>query len=371
MNPPAPRLTSIDVARGLAALSVAVCHQGYGNGLAHVTGNEAFHWIDWPGGFLAVPLFFVISGFCIHQGGLAQALPADFTRAFFIQRFFRIYPPWLSAVLVAALASHAAGRPVEAGEWIRHLTLTNGFFNDYRLNPVFWSVSVESCLYLLYPAWLALRRRHGLPLALSVGVLVSVLSSAVSWSLQPTPAGPARWFFLNVWSGWLAGALLAEWRHTRAGWLTRPAWWLGGGLAIGLHALALAAGLYQGAAAYAALPITIMLSLWPLALFLRIGDGLDTRPAPPPLAALWRWLAAVGGFSYSLYLLHVPVQSLVYRLLPHLSTGPAKALLLVLWLGVVLLVSWLHFLAIERPAARLGRRLVERTRQLGPAGQAA
>lgn len=55
MNPTAPRLTSIDVARGLAALSVAVYHQGYGIGLAHVTGIDAFHWIDWPGSFLAVP----------------------------------------------------------------------------------------------------------------------------------------------------------------------------------------------------------------------------------------------------------------------------------------------------------------------------
>lgn len=313
----------------------------------------------------------MISGFCIHQGGLAQTLPADFTRAFFIQRFFRIYPPWLSAVLVAVLVSHAAGRPVETGEWVRHLTLTNGFFNDYRLNPVFWSVSVEFCLYLLYPAWLALRRRHGLPLAMSASVLISILSSVVCWSIQPTPAGPARWFFLNVWCGWLAGALLAEWRHTGAGWLTRPTWWLGGGLVIGLHALATATGLYQGAAAYAALPITIMLSIWPLSLFLHVGDRLGARSGPALLAPLWRWLAIVGGFSYSLYLLHVPVQSLVYRLLPHLSTGPAKALLLALWLGVVLLASWLHFLAIERPAARLGRRLVERTRQLRPAGHAA
>src|SRR5438034_621967 len=71
-------------------------------------------------GYLGVPLFFVISGFCIHlpqarllaARGPAGASPA--WRRFFAGRFWRLYPPYLAAIALAflLLALAQGRRPV-------------------------------------------------------------------------------------------------------------------------------------------------------------------------------------------------------------------------------------------------------------------
>ena len=53
------------MARGLAALAVAAYHHGFGDALVKASGWAGFEAIAWPGSQIAVPLFFVISGFCI------------------------------------------------------------------------------------------------------------------------------------------------------------------------------------------------------------------------------------------------------------------------------------------------------------------
>jgi peptidoglycan/LPS O-acetylase OafA/YrhL len=368
MKPGPTRLESIDVARGLAALSVAIYHQGYGAGLVHLTGIRAFAALDVPGSRLAVPLFFVISGFCIHLGGLARQGDAHFNRNFFIQRFFRIYPPWLTALAASVLVAWSKDRAVTGHELLTHLTLTNGFFNDYRLNPVLWSVSVECMLYLLYPAWLVFRRHHGLVAGFLVGLAVSTVSSlATFWFFQSGPSGPTLWFFPNVWCGWLAGAVLAEALQIDGQLLRRPAWWIGGGFAILIHVAGIWTGLYGGAAIYAVLPITIMLSVWPLSALIAAGEALAARPRATWLIRGWRGLAGIGLFSYSLYLLHVPLQAAVFFILPSLTAAWAKGLLLIAWLGVVLAGSWLHYRFVEAPSIQWGRRVLGRRAQPGRA----
>ena len=365
MKPNLARLESIDVARGLAALSVVSYHQGYGYGLAQTSGLAVFAWIDWPGSWGAVPLFFVISGFCIHLGGLARAGSPHFVRDFFLLRFFRIYPAWVSAVAISALVVWLHGQPASGWDIFNHLILLNGFFGDYRLNPVLWSVSIECFLYLLYPLWFAFRRRYGLGPAFALGLVVSAVSSGLTARLQPVPTGPSMWFFLNVWCGWLAGAVLAErLRAPGANILRRRAWWIGGGVAMIAHGTCLAAGVYQGPAAYAALPLTIMLCIWPLSLLIAVGESFAARPPGALVGRGWRLLAQIGVFSYSLYLLHVPLQSFSFVAVAHLSATWGKVLVFAGWLGVVLLGSWLHYRWIEAPAVQWGRRFVMRLSSL-------
>lgn len=357
------RLDSIDVARGLAALSVAVYHHGFGHVLAEATGWRGFELMVWPGAQLAVPLFFVISGFCIHLGWLSRKPATHFTRGFFIQRFFRIYPPWLLAIAVSSSVLWLNGRPPDTRQVLRYLTLTNGFFDDYRLNAALWSVSVESLLYLLYPFWLAVRRGHGLRFAALLALGVSAASGAVTAQFFEQPTGPSMWFFLNVWCGWVAGAVLAELCHEHQGRVLHHAvWWIGGVAAVSLHVLLKYREAYSGPWAFAYLPVTIILCVWPLSLLIVAGETIATGRPPLLITQCWRLLKHIGVFSYSLYLLHVPLQSLRLFFNAHLTGSLAKGLLFIGWFGFVLGVSWLCHRWVEEPSARLGRRIVERLR---------
>jgi peptidoglycan/LPS O-acetylase OafA/YrhL len=348
------------VARGLAALAVAAYHHGFGDALAKASGWAGFEAIAWPGSQIAVPLFFVISGFCIHRGWLIRKTDEGFLRAFFLQRFFRIYPPWVFAVAVSAAVVWLNGTPATGAQWLTHLTLTNGFFDDYRLNAALWSVSVESFLYLIYPLWLAVRRRRGLAVACALALAVNVASCAVTAHFFDRPAGPSLWFFLNVWAGWIAGAVVAEALHRRDLRLLHiPSWWLAGALGWALHLAAKFTGIYTGVLAFAELPLTIVLCMWPLALIIRLGPAFVQNPASLPANA-WLGLAQVGQFSYSLYLLHIPLQSLRFPVNAWLTGIPAKTALFVGWFGLILIASWLSYRWIEQPAIRWGRRIVAR-----------
>jgi peptidoglycan/LPS O-acetylase OafA/YrhL len=81
MNRPSARsFISIDIARAMAALGVFYYHQHIGSLLAKYSGVEWLKLTDSFGASYAVPLFFLISGYCIHLSNLkyvraGRALP--------------------------------------------------------------------------------------------------------------------------------------------------------------------------------------------------------------------------------------------------------------------------------------------------------
>lgn len=356
------RLQSIDVGRGLAALSVATYHFGVGKVLSDLAGWHGLALIEWPGSHLAVPFFFVISGFCIHLGGLSRPQARGFTRRFLVGRLFRIYPPWLFAVLLSAAVFRLGGRWPSPRVLLSHLTLTNGFLDDYELNPVLWSVSVEFCLYLLYPAWLPFRRRFGCVAAGSVAFAASAASCLATAYWHPEVSGPAMWFFLNVWCGWIAGAMVAEVVHAeRLDWLRRTSFWIAGGVGVSLHVLLIEEGAYTGPLAFFRLPISICFAVWPLSGLLLFGEFLPAAGGARILSIAWAWMARIGLFSYSLYLLHVPLESLRFPVNNALEGFKLlKGLLFLAWFFLVLAASWCSYRWLEIPSINAGRRLLNR-----------
>ena len=105
------RIDFLDPIRGIAILLVFVFHS-----LGTAFGRDELPWGPWfrdfnvPGSFLlllpatfgwvGVAIFFVVSGFCIHLS--YSRLPQ--WSLFLQRRFFRIYPPYLVALLFFALA---------------------------------------------------------------------------------------------------------------------------------------------------------------------------------------------------------------------------------------------------------------------------
>jgi len=165
------RIDFLDHIRGVAIIGVLVFHSlGSAYGIAKLRWHGWLPDFDVPGsflllfpatfGWLGVAVFFVVSGFCIHLSH--QRAKDEDLRAFFIRRFFRIYPPYLAALLIFSFLypwhEIRLCSPPSLARFCTHLFLVHnlhsGSFN--AINMAFWSVAVEFQLYLLYPLVLVL-----------------------------------------------------------------------------------------------------------------------------------------------------------------------------------------------------------------------
>lgn len=151
----AQRLEGVDQLRGLAALSVS---------WFHLT-NQYHDWVAQTGmwGWLGVEAFFVISGFVIPL-----SLASDWTRRgsralprFLLRRLMRIEPPYFASVLLVVLLNFAAahtpgfaGTPPEisAKQMLAHAAYIIPLTHHEWLQPVYWTLAFESIFYLSMPA---------------------------------------------------------------------------------------------------------------------------------------------------------------------------------------------------------------------------
>jgi peptidoglycan/LPS O-acetylase OafA/YrhL len=180
-TPRQARYDSLDVWRGLACLSVVVYHAAWyvlDNGVdarVRAAGGTPGEWAVVVIGrfWFGVPVFFVISGYCIAASADAARSRAGGTGRFFARRFRRIYPPLWTALLFAAAVTEVlqavawpglttADRvPIPdptgftAAQWAGSLTLTEewrpavfGPPKDYFFGQV-WTLCFEEQFYLV------------------------------------------------------------------------------------------------------------------------------------------------------------------------------------------------------------------------------
>ena len=358
------RWERVDQLRGLAALAVVVCH------LAVSAYRQAPN-LDggpWPWlalvlgfGYLGVPLFFVISGFCIHlphARALARATTAapDWRR-FFGRRFWRLYPPYLAALVVAVALWWAAGSEIP---WLAVTTqalLVHPFHTATfdGVNPPAWTLAVEAQLYLAYPVvfWLIARLGALRALGAVLGVTMAYrVGLALAPPLPDELGGPAWEVFLARWFEWVLGAVVAEWAAGRLALprvLSSP--WPG--------AIALGAGvLLEWYAPYYGLYV-LKEPLYGVAFALLLYAAL-AHERPGLGSAPGRYLAGVGVYSYSLYLLHRPIQLAFEPLAREVATWPGVVAhgvpsSLVIMAATTPLVLWaarVFYRCCERPSIR-------------------
>jgi peptidoglycan/LPS O-acetylase OafA/YrhL len=327
-------------------------------------------------GHYGVQLFFVISGFVLalpfarHRllGGSRPQL-----KAYYLRRLTRLEPPYIVAMVgIFIVASLFYG--VSARALASHLAASLGYVHNLvygtgsTVNVVAWSLEVEVQFYLVAPL-LALvflmpnriARRSVVVAAIAAIVLVQYIWPFGEGRLALSLAHYLQFFLLGFL---LADLYLVSWqvpsRRERlwdaigvVSWMGMIAIWM---LITKPNALFLAAALLVFCATFR-------------------GHLVRTIFCNP-------WIATIGGMCYSIYLLHYPLISALGR-----RTSPIAAsqgfivhllVQMALMVPLVLIVSTVFFVSVERPCMRKDwpQRVVARFRAVwlsrtptGPSGE--
>ena len=254
-------------------------------------------------GWVGVPIFFVISGFCIHLSHAGSKETGY--KKFFIRRFFRIYPPYAVTVLLFALlySHNDLGAWQNAVNLTTHLLLVHNFdiVQIYSINASLWSVAVEVQLYLLYPLMLLIVRRLGWRNGLILLMAIEFLSVTIPSILFHLHLGKG-WNYNVIyrlpfayWFSWAIGAKIADdWMHGRPIFLGRFPLWIGPVLLLLAYFIP---GFDRYQFSFAALSTAAVLAT---VLSHPADKWLSTFPFS-------KHLQQVGVVSYSVYLLHQPL----------------------------------------------------------------
>ncbi len=330
----------VDGLRALAVVAVVLFH-------SH---------LKFPGGYVGVDIFFVISGYLITGLIAADLAAGTFSLRDFWERRVRRIVPAASVTVLACLALGAAlmlppdfaalGRSAVA----QALMVANHFFlgeTGYFAAPAenqpllhFWSLAVEEQFYLFFPFFLLALHRGG-KTAMFCGVAVLAGASFVL-SVAGVRWFPEATFFILPTRAWelALGALLA----LRGGELPlsarlrAPLGWAGVVLMVAPMALYDADTPFPGLAAVPPC-VGAVLVIWATA-----GEaGLLKR------MLTLRPVVAIGLMSYSLYLWHWPVKVFSHYWFTGLHSPLAMRVAVV---GASFGLGWLSWRFIEGPFRR-------------------
>ncbi|WP_224407426.1 acyltransferase family protein [Afifella sp. IM 167] len=343
-----PYRADIDGLRAISVLLVIFYHAGI-----DIRGIQLF-----PGGFIGVDVFFVISGFLIGGIVMKQVDAGDFSlRTFYERRARRILPTLFLVIAACIPFAWMYTYPSSLEDFSKSalaaiFSVSNFYFwmnggyvaDDSALRPLLhtWTLGVEEQYYILFPALMLLVGAHDRLRwwVLGAATVASLLLAAYLGSTAPSAA-----FFMLPSRAWelFCGALLAccPVRKSRR---FDPVLVL-----VGLAMIVGAGGQLDDATAAAKLATAI-----PVAgalLVLRFaGPHIVSRLLGSPLPV------AIGLISYSLYLWHQPVFAFARLREAGEISDPFKVKLIVLSFVLSGLSWWL----VERPI-RDRRRVGTRT----------
>jgi peptidoglycan/LPS O-acetylase OafA/YrhL len=309
---------TLDGLRGVAALFVAMRHTSF------------FHHVGVYGGYLAVDLFFVLSGFVIAHAYERRLAAGLSVRRFLAMRYLRLWPVYvLGAVLglIAALLHAFPGKDNLTLAQVAHtapfaLVMLPGPHIKtmlYPVNSVAWSLGLELLVNAAYAlAWRPLLRP---------AVLGAVLASSAIALI-----GAVWWFgkldvgftWADAWGGvprvlfsFTAGLAIYRLHRRWPPRLRVPAW----------APMALLPVLLWVKVDPVVYPLVCVIGVFPVLVL----AAIETRPAPGAVR-VFTWL---GLASYPLYALHKPAGEIVTWLLRHHAP---QTLSWTVWIGAPYLV---------------------------------
>lgn len=332
----------IDGLRAFSVVPVILYHAGF----------EFF-----SGGFVGVDIFFVISGYLITTILLEDIENDRFSIIdFYERRARRILPALVFVMLIIAMISWLFLTPsamklvyqqlVSNAFFLSnvHYTLTWGYFESWKLPPVFlntWSLAVEEQFYLIVPFLIFFLRKR---IKLNVLVLAILALGSLLWAGYANSLYPVATYYLLPSRLWelTFGVLLSY--LVKYNYIEVCRWRLKfskvKGDVILLLVISLFYFFYSKDIPYPSfwtLPVVIVASL-----IILLVDGSSS--AGRVLST--RAFVYIGKLSYPLYLLHFPLIILSKELLvPYISE--AKASILAVLLTLVLSVFVFHVVELK------------------------
>jgi len=296
--------------------------------------------LRWPGLDLlwaGVPMFFVISGYCIAASADRHVREGSGWQAFVRRRARRIYPPYLAFTALAILLTIAADRvpilrdalfeprhgltavprhdSLSLWQWLGSLTLTEGWRTHVIPNdggrwfqPHAWSLGYEEQFYAITTVLIILLGKAWRRGAAAVTALVAFVASQVYLSGV---------FLDGRWIMFACG--VAAFAHVQR----RTSAW-----SMPMLMIAFAAWLASTGAVFASREQHLALELFIAAGFAAALMAFHRYDTQATLVPGFSALAWCGVRCYSIYLLHWPIARLVDgTLAPVLGTGPAQAVM--------------------------------------------
>ena len=292
----------VDGLRAVAVLLVMFCHADLG----------------FPGGFVGVDVFFVISGFLI-TGLLLKEQQTDGFRLshFWIRRIRRILPASIFVVVTTLIAGFFIMLPNDY-DWLarsaiaQQAMLSNVYFlrntgyfdGNTELMPLLhtWSLGVEEQFYIGYPFLVVLLYRYSRRLMAHALIVILIISLGMSeWTVHLMPS--ATFFLLptRAWELLLGGVLCFAPTHLKAsGWFANVL------SCVGIAGIILAACQFDSTTRFPGASALLPCAGAAMVIY---SNSLGTTWVGKLLAS--KPTVYVGLISYSLYLWHWPLLSLL------------------------------------------------------------
>lgn len=305
-----------------------------------------------PGGFIGVDIFFVISGFLISSIIFGNLEHGSFSYAtFYARRIKRIFPALIVVLLSGFLLGWFTLLADEYKQFGKHLMAGVGFVSNLVLwsesgyfdapaasKPLLhlWSLAIEEQFYLLWPILMGVvwqRRWHFLKVTLAIA-LVSFAVNVYSVGVAPVAA-----FYSPLSRFWelMVGGILAYWTLHQMPFrmLREPNWRAGLGLGLLVLGWVFLNKTRAFPGAWALLPT--------LGAFLLISAGSTAWVNQRILAN--RGMAWIGLISYPLYLWHWLLLSFAQII----EAGTPSIVTRLLAVLASVLLAWFTYLGLEKP----------------------
>jgi peptidoglycan/LPS O-acetylase OafA/YrhL len=320
------RIVSLDLLRGIAALSVIIFHYTASTSI-HLSEYNPLRFLGVYGHY-GVEIFFIVSGFVIPYSMNLSSYTITRFGNFLLRRMIRIEVPYLALVFLEVILIYISSltpwkngltERLDAYNILLHIGHLNEIAGKPWLIPVFWTLAIEFQFYLLiavvFPLIVHENRyyRTITMIALATSGFVFAKSFIVFFHLPYFVVGILAFQYLSgvIKRGEFISSIVV----------------IGIIVFIRFH------------------PFSLLVTVLTVAviLFFRLD---------------WKWTGFLGMISYSLYLIHVPLGGRLLLLTQiYVQSEIVKSLLIIVYMMITIFAAWLFYRWIEQPPLALSKKI--------------